>query len=79
MNTESFVFMGIIFFLGLSFGWCFKSPFSIWRIVLALVGLSVVGPVLDFMILADSIYMTGPFLLGFLVHTAKPIYLRLRN
>lgn len=72
INTEFVIFTGVIFFLGLTLGWfCRKG-----RVLMIFIGLMIFAPFLDFMIAADVWYITVPFVLGFLVHTAKPIYLR---
>ena len=78
-NTETFVFLGVVFFLGLTFGWFFRKPMSLFGIVLAFTALVIFAPMLDFMIAADYLPMTLSFILGFLVHTAKPIYTKLTS
>ena len=74
MNTETVVFMFGVFWLGMVFGWLAKPPWDGFRAVFfkvfwLFVLTSIVGSFLGFMIMADSIYMTGPFLAGFLVYT----------
>ncbi len=79
MNTESIVFLSVVFFLGLTLGWFFRGPFTIWRTLLAVIALGVFSPFLEIMIAIDSRYLTAPFLLGFLVHTWKPIYAKFKG
>ena len=75
MNNETYVFMGIIFFLGLTLGWfCRKG-----NVLMILIGIFLFAPFLDFIIAANVWFMTVPFVLGFLVHTAKPLYRKLRS
>lgn len=79
MNTESMVFLAVIFFLGLTLGWFFRGPFTMWRTLLAFIAVGVFAPFLEIMIAVDSPYMTVPFVLGFLVHTWKPIYMKFKE
>lgn len=70
MNTESYVFLGIVFFLGLVLGWfCRKG-----NIIMMFIGIAIFAPLLDFIMAANVWFLTVPFVLGFLVHTAKPLY-----
>ena len=69
-NTESKIFFFIIFFLGLTFGWFFRKGNIFWMIVATL----VFAPLLEIIMKIDDWFFTLPFVLGFLVHTAKPIY-----
>ena len=73
INTDTLIFMGIIFFLGLTFGWLCRKGRVFWIIV----GLVIFIPILEIIMIVDVWFMTVPFVLGFLVHTGKPLYMRL--
>ena len=67
---EEIIFFGIIFFLGLTLGWfCRKlNPF------ITIIALFIFAPILNILAVIDHWFFTLPFVLGVLVHTAKPIY-----
>lgn len=74
MNTETMVFMFGVFWLGLVFGWLAQPPWvgfrrMFFKIFWLFVLFSFVAPFIDIMIAADTIYMTGPFMAGFLIYT----------
>jgi len=60
----------IIFFCGLCFGWLCKKG----NIILMVIGLSIFLPIIVVIMQADIRFLTIPFVCGFLIHTAKPIY-----
>jgi hypothetical protein len=67
------VIFGVMFFLGLTLGWFFRKGSIFWIFVAML----IFAPLLDFLIRADVWIFTVPYVLGFLVHTAKPLWRRL--
>lgn len=73
INDLALVVIGIFFFLGLTFGWLCRT--GNW--VLIVLAILVFSSALDWMMAVDAWFITAPFILGFLVHTAKPLYLRL--
>ncbi|MBL4888491.1 MAG: hypothetical protein JKX97_00550 [Candidatus Lindowbacteria bacterium] len=73
INTDTLILMGIIFFLGLTLGWFCRKGRVFWIII----GLAIFIPILEIIMIVDVWFMTVPFVLGFLVHTAKPLYMRL--
>lgn len=73
INTEALIVIGLMFFLGLTFGWLCRT--GNW--VLMILALVVFSSVLDWMIAVDVWFITGPFILGFLVHTAQPLFRKL--
>ena len=67
-----------VFWLGMVFGWLCKSSWSGFRNIFGrlfwlFVLLSITAPFLDFMIAADSVHMTVPFVLGFLVQVWRSV------
>ena len=75
MNTETMVLLGVMTFLGLSFGWFLKNmnPFMI------LIGFLIFGSVLDFLIAVDHWLFTAPFMFGFFLQVAKPLYIKMSS
>ena len=78
MNTETVIFMFGVFWLGMVFGWLCKGSWSGFRNIFGrlfwlFVLLSITAPFLDFMIVADSVYMTVPFILGVLVQVWRSV------
>lgn len=72
-GTDFLVFTGIIFFLGLTFGWICRKG----NAFMIIMGLMFFGPIMLFIMGANLWGVTVPFILGFLVHTGKPLYMRL--
>ncbi len=64
------VVFAVTFFLGLTLGWFFRKGNVFWIIV----SFMFFAPVIDFIIRADLWIFTVPYILGFLVHTAKPLW-----
>ena len=75
MNTETYVLLGVMTFLGLAFGWFIKgnNPFMI------IIGLMLFGSVFEVLIAFDHYLFTAPFLFGVLIQIWQPIYERLRS
>lgn len=67
------VIFGIMFFLGLTLGWFFRKG----SIIMIFIGMMIFAPFLDALIRADNWIYTVPYVLGFLIHTAKPLWRRL--
>ncbi len=75
LNSGFWIIIGVVFFLGLSFGWCFRKFSIFWAIVAYFVFLPIVGMIIEI----DHWIFTVPFILGSLVHTYKPILERIRG
>lgn len=74
-NKETFFFFLVIWFLGLTFGWfCRKG-----RFIGCMVALLLFSPLLDLIIAINVWPITLAFVAGFLVHTAKPLYVKLTS
>ena len=73
IHKEEIIFFGSVFFLGLTFGWFCRK----FNPIMIIIGLCIFAPILDFLMAVDHWILTTPFVLGFLVHTAKPIYNKL--
>jgi len=74
MNTETFVFFIIIWFFGLTVGWCFKK-----NVFLGIIFLVITAKFIELLALADHWLLTGLFILGLLTHTWKPLYRKFKS
>jgi len=72
-TSDLLVFMGLIFFVGFTLGWFCRKGSIIWSFI----GLMICIPVIEILMTVDVWFLTIPFVLGFLVHTGKPLYRRL--
>jgi len=71
LSDPSFwVIFAVMFFLGLTLGWFFRKG----SIIMIFIGMWIFAPLLDFIIRADVWIFTVPYILGFLVHTGKPLW-----
>lgn len=70
INTASLTIMGAMLFFGVAFGWLCRKG-NLFFIVL---GLLVFSSLFEWMKHVNMWFITIPFILGFLVHTAKPIW-----
>lgn len=73
MNHPAIVFYGVMIFAGMFFGWFFKKL----NPLMVLIAFLIFGEFLDFLIKIDHPIFTLPFIFGFLLQTAKPIYEKL--
>ena len=67
------VIFGVFFFLGLTMGWFCRKGSLFWIFV----SIFIFAPLLEFIMQVDVWIFTVPFVLGFLVHTAKPLWRKL--
>jgi len=74
MNTESQIFLIIVWFYGLVVGWCFKKSFFLGFLCLVFT-----ASLIDVLILMDYWMTTGVFILGLLTHTGMPLYRKLKS
>lgn len=60
MNTETFVLLGVMTFLGIAFGWFIKNlnPFMV------LIGIALFGGVIESLMKINHYLFTAPFLFG---------------
>lgn len=72
-NTGNLIVFGIFAFLGICFGWFFKSG----NYLFIFIGVLFFAPLLDWLIEVDYWFITIAFVAGFLVHTWKPLARRL--
>ncbi len=72
--TEEIIILGIIWFIGLTIGWCYRKS-----IILGIICTGVMAPILDLMIAIDFWLITLFFFLGVLTHTWKPLYNRYKT
>lgn len=70
-----FLILSCFFLTGLYIGWSLVKR----RYILLIIGLIILAPLIEFTMRADYWLFTVPMVLGFLVHTAKPIYDRVRG
>jgi len=71
LSDPSFwVIFVVVFFLGLTLGWFFRKG----SIIMIFIGMWIFAPLIDFIIRADVWIFTVPYILGFLVHTGKPLW-----
>ena len=71
LSDPSFwVIFAVMFFLGLTLGWFFRKG----SIIMIFIGMWIFAPLLDFIIRADVWIFTVPYIIGFLVHTGKPLW-----
>lgn len=70
MNTDYIVFLSVICFIGLFFGWFFRNGITLWTILAICFFSPVVVIISDMNLLPVTLAFTG----GFLVHTWKPLY-----
>ena len=75
MNTEYMVFLGVVCFIGLFFGWFFRNGITFW----AVIAIGVFSPILVIISNINFWPITLAFIAGFLVHTWKPIYRKLQE
>lgn len=75
MDPTFWGFAAFMFFMGLCFGWFFKR----FNVFLIIIGLVIFYPILELLELANHWAVTLPFLLGFLVHTYKPLMQKIRG
>ncbi len=72
-DSSWFLLMGFVAFVGLSCGWLVIKS-SIIGLIIAFL---LFGPIIAIVVGADTWTLTLPFLLGFSIHTAKPLYRKL--
>ena len=70
-----FLLLSCFFLTGLFLGWALVKR----RYILLFIGFVLLAPVIDFTIQADYWLFTAPLIVGFLVHTAKPIYYKVQG
>lgn len=70
INSASLTIMGVMFFFGVTFGWLCRKG----NLFFIVVGLLLFSSLFEWMKHVDLWFITLPFILGFLVHTAKPLW-----
>ena len=70
-----FFWLSCFFMTGLFLGWAIVRR----RYILLLIGFVILAPLIEFTMRVDYWLFTVPMVLGFLVHTAKPIYYKVRG
>jgi hypothetical protein len=70
-----FFWLSCFFLTGLFLGWALTKR----RYILLLIGFAFLTPIIDFTIRADYWLFTVPLVVGFLVHTARPIYYKVQG
>lgn len=74
MSNDEWFYLGIVWFLGLTLGWCFRK-----HLIWGLICICMIAPVIQIIIVIDMWAVTGAFVFGVLIHTWKPLYERLRT
>lgn len=69
-GTILFLILSSFFLTGLFIGWAWVKE----RYILLIIGLFLLAPILEITMYLDHWLFTGLVVLGFLVHTAKPLY-----
>jgi len=69
INNDLLVFMGLFFFFGLLLGWFCRKGSLFWIFV----GLMICSPIVGLVMDLNLWFVTTPFILGFLIHTGKPL------
>ncbi|MGL1959451.1 MAG: hypothetical protein OCD00_19400 [Colwellia sp.] len=72
---ENWGFLAVVCFLGLFLGWFFRNGITIW----AIIALVLFAPIFGIMMDLDMLLVTLAFSVGFLIHTWKPLYRKLRE
>jgi hypothetical protein len=72
---ENLGFLAVVCFLGLFLGWFFRNGITVW----AVIALILFAPIFGIMMDLDLLLVTGAFILGFLIHTWKPIYRKIQK
>lgn len=67
--------LAFVLFLGLLCGWFFKKL----NPILIILGIIVLIPIANIIMNVDTWYLTLAFVLGFLIHTWKPIYRQIQR
>ena len=75
MNTETLVFLGIFWFVGLFIGWFFRNGISVVGVIV----LFFVFPVFTFLADLDWWPLTASFVFGLLIHTWQPLYRKIQT
>jgi len=75
VNTDYFIFLSVVCFIGMFFGWFFRKGIRIWGII----AIGIFSPVLVVIMELDIWPITIAFCAGFLIHTWKPIYRKLQK
>lgn len=69
-TTIALLILSVFFVTGLFIGWALVKK----RYILLVIGLIILAPVIETTIFLDHPAFTLPVVIGFLIHTAKPIY-----
>jgi len=68
-------FLAIVAFLGLFLGWFFRNGITVWAVIAVVLFAPIFGIMMDL----DMLPVTGAFIVGFLIHTWKPIYRKIQE
>lgn len=75
MNTDTLIFLGFFWFIGLFIGWFFRNGISIIGIIVILFLLPILTLISDL----NWWPLTAAFVVGFLIHTWKPLYKKVQQ